>query len=79
MVENSSLSLAELQEIFEIRVQLETWLFALAIPRMTETDFALADRIIAESAASGVDKWGEFNWRFHAALYAAADRHEEGL
>lgn len=70
----SSLSLPELQEIFEIRVQLETWLFALAIPNMTEADFALADAIIAESAASDVGKWGEFNWRFHAALYAAAGR-----
>lgn len=70
----SSLSLPELQEIFEIRVQLETWLFALAIPNMTEADFALADAIIAESAASDVGEWGEFNWRFHAALYAAAGR-----
>lgn len=70
----SSLSLPELQEIFEIRVQLETWLFALAIPRMSETDFALADAIIAESAASDVGAWGEFNWRFHSALYAPAGR-----
>lgn len=70
----SSLSLPELQEIFEIRVQMEIWLFALAIPRMTEADFALADSIIAESAASDVGKWGEFNWRFHAALYAPAGR-----
>ena len=70
----SSLSLPELQEIFEIRVQLETWLFALAIPRMSEADFALADAIIAESAASDVGKWGEFNWRFHSALYAPAGR-----
>ncbi len=70
----SSLSLAELEEIFEIRVQLETWLFALAIPRMGEADYALADSIIAESAASEVDKMGEFNWRFHSALYAPAGR-----
>ncbi|WP_245504572.1 GntR family transcriptional regulator [Aquabacter spiritensis] len=70
----SSLSLAELEELFEIRVQLETFLFALAIPRMTEADFARADAIIAESAASAVDSWGDFNWRFHSALYAASGR-----
>ncbi|WP_238121057.1 MULTISPECIES: GntR family transcriptional regulator [unclassified Xanthobacter] len=70
----SSLSLAELTEMFEIRVQLETWLFALAIPRMGEADFALADAVIAESAASDVNSWGDFNWRFHSALYAPSGR-----
>lgn len=70
----SSLSLAELEEMFEIRVQLESWLFALAIPKMTEQDFAVAETIIAESAASDVTSWGEFNWRFHAALLAPAGR-----
>lgn len=70
----SSLSLAELQEMFEIRVQLETWLFGLAIPRMTEADFALAEAVIAESAASGVDSWADFNWRFHSALLGASRR-----
>lgn len=71
----SSLSLAELEELFEIRVQLETWLFGLAIPRMSEADFALADAVTAEAAASAnVDSWGDLNWRFHAALYSASGR-----
>jgi len=36
----SSLSPVELEELFGIRMQLETWLFKAAIPRMTEADFA---------------------------------------
>lgn len=71
----SSLSLAEVEELFEIRIQLETWLFALAIPRMSEADFALAEAVIAEASASaGVDNWGDLNWRFHHALYAPSGR-----
>lgn len=66
----SSLSLDEIEELFEIRVRMETWLFEDAIPRMTEEDFALAESVTDEAMASGsVENWGELNWRFHEALY----------
>jgi DNA-binding GntR family transcriptional regulator len=66
----SSLSLAEIEELFEIRVRLETWLFEAAIPHMTNADFELAEQITDEALRSGnVENWGELNWRFHEALY----------
>ncbi|WP_029351029.1 GntR family transcriptional regulator [Bosea sp. 117] len=66
----SSLSLEEIEELFEIRLRLETWLFEAAIPRLTEADFALAEAITDEAMASGsVENWGDFNWRFHEVLY----------
>lgn len=72
----SSLSPQEIEELFEIRTQLETWLFGLAIPAMTEDDFRAAEAVIAEASAVGdVHAWGELNWRFHHALYAASGRH----
>ena len=71
----SSLSLAEIEELFEIRLQLEPWLFGLAMPLMTESHFRAAETLIAEaSATETVDSWGELNWRFHHALYEACER-----
>lgn len=72
----SSLSPQEIDELFEIRTQLEAWLFGLAIPLMAETDFRAAEAVIAEASAIGdVHGWGELNWRFHHALYVASGRH----
>jgi DNA-binding GntR family transcriptional regulator len=69
----SSLSADELEELFGIRMQLETWLFEAAIPRMTEADFDLAEALIEEATKTGdVSNWGELNWRFHEALYRAS-------
>lgn len=69
----SSLSLGELQELFGIRMQLETWLFAAAIPRMTQSDFDQAEALIDEASKTGdVSNWGELNWRFHEVLYRAS-------
>jgi DNA-binding GntR family transcriptional regulator len=66
----SSLSLEEIEELFEIRVRLETWLFEAAIPRMGEADFALAEQVTEETMRHGsAENWGELNWRFHEALY----------
>ena len=66
----TSLSLNEIEELFELRVRLETWLFEAAIPRLTDEDFALAEAITEEARQSGnVENWGELNWRFHETLY----------
>src|SRR4051812_22638778 len=71
----SSLSALEVQELFEIRVPLETTALRLAIPNLTALDLQKAARILelADREPSG-ERWGELNWEFHAALYAAAGR-----
>ena len=75
----ASLSREEAEELFALRLQLETWLLREAIPRMREADFAHLDAIIDESRMPDADpgkltRWGELNWRFHSTLYAAAGR-----
>ena len=69
----SSLSPSEIEELFGIRMQLETWLFGAAIPRMTEMDFARAELVIEEASKTGdFENWSALNWRFHEALYSAS-------
>src|SRR6202020_6302 len=69
----SSLSPDELEELFGIRMRLETWLFEAAIPRMSQADFDQAEALIEEASKTGdVSNWGELNWRFHEALYRAS-------
>jgi DNA-binding GntR family transcriptional regulator len=69
----SSLSPSEIEELFGIRMQLETWLFGAAIPRMTEMDFARAEVVIEEASKTGdFENWSALNWRFHEALYSAS-------
>ena len=69
-------SLDEILELHELRARLETWLLALAIPRMTEEHLAAAalsaDRFGANSADP--DRAFELNWDFHKTLYAASGR-----
>jgi DNA-binding GntR family transcriptional regulator len=71
----STLSAAEAEELFALRLQLEHWLLREAIPRMREADFAHLDAIIDESRSpDNLARWGELNWQFHEALYRPAGR-----
>ena len=71
----TALSLADVQEIFEIRVALETTAIQLAIPNLTKSDWQRADAILEATAqATDVTRWAELNWEFHAVLYMAANR-----
>lgn len=71
----ASLSREELGELFEIRLQLEPWLFRLAIPLLAESAFANAEAVTREAEAEGrIANWSDLNWRFHATLYEAAGR-----
>ncbi|SLN37442.1 putative HTH-type transcriptional regulator YdfH [Roseovarius litorisediminis] len=71
-------SLREIGEIFDLRVLIEVDLFRRAIPAMTSTDFSRCEAILEEMEGSydadDVGKWGALNFKYHAALYAAADR-----
>jgi DNA-binding GntR family transcriptional regulator len=73
----AALSRGEIVELLELRQQLETWLFGLAIPRMGEADLAAAERLIELARREGSPaNWGELNWRFHESLYRPAGRAE---
>jgi DNA-binding GntR family transcriptional regulator len=74
----SSLSLAEIEELFEMRGLLEAKLIRLAIPRLTREDLSRAEAVLdlyeAAFARRDVAEWGALNWRFHSTLLSAADR-----
>ena len=65
---------SEVAELFELRLLIEPYLLTRAIPNMTEADFDAAQRIIFEMDNVDLARWSEENWRFHAALYAPANR-----
>lgn len=82
-----SLSAAEVEEIYDIRVALETQALRLALPHYTPEILreaqAMLDHIDAERktnaqatkrAASPLAQWGDMNWRFHEVLYRPAKR-----
>lgn len=74
----SSLSLAEIDEIFTLRADVEARLLREAIPHLTAEHLALVDDVLDRYERAFLDNdvatWGELNWQFHAALYAPADR-----
>ena len=73
----STLSLAEIEELFEIRALIEPDLLRRAIRRLTKDDLDRAGEILdiaRESFRSkDVGRWGELNWKFHSTLYAPAN------
>lgn len=74
----STLSLQEIEELFELRTLIELDLFRRAIPRIQPEDVTRAKEILDayETALRNGDvaAWGEMNWQFHSTLFAPADR-----
>jgi DNA-binding GntR family transcriptional regulator len=74
----SSLSLAEIDEVFALRAMIESDLLRQAIPNLNPERVARATEILTAYdralEAHDVAAWGELNWKFHSTLYAAADR-----
>ena len=71
----AELSIAEIEELFQLRLRLESWVLSLALPRLTGADFAALDGLIAEQhAPDNLARWGDLNWHFHEVMYAPADR-----
>jgi DNA-binding GntR family transcriptional regulator len=74
----SELSIAEVEEIFELRAVLEPKLLEHSAPKLTLDDYASLRRTLAEFdtelRAGHVGRWGELNKAFHLGLYARADR-----
>ncbi|HEX2913655.1 MAG TPA: GntR family transcriptional regulator [Chloroflexia bacterium] len=71
----TELSPQEAQELYEIRLVLETTALEKAIPRLKQEDFKKAQAIIAATEGqTDISHLGELNWEFHSTLYAAAGR-----
>jgi DNA-binding GntR family transcriptional regulator len=74
----SSLSLEAIQELFELRTEIESDLLGRAIPSMTKEQLERACDVLDEFEdalqAGEASRWGPLNWHFHAALYAPARR-----
>lgn len=71
----SELSADEAREIFDIRLFLELGALELAIPNLTEADFAAAEAILGKTDAEPHSRLlGKLNWQFHEILYLASGR-----
>lgn len=71
----SELSRTEVQEIYEIRVLLESKALRLAIPDMTDATLQRTEAILRllDKATDAV-RWIELNREFHSTLYATANK-----
>ncbi|MCK7613306.1 GntR family transcriptional regulator [Roseibium sediminicola] len=70
-----SLSAAEIAEVFDLRVLLETDCLKQAIPNMSAADFKRIASALAHSNIDATgDLWAEGDWAFHRALYLPARR-----
>lgn len=74
----SSLSIADIEELFALRARLESQLLRRAVPLLTRADFERAVEILDEYDVAFRDRevaaWGDLNWQFHSTLYSAAKR-----
>ncbi len=74
----STLSLAEIEELYELRADIETDLLRRAMPHITEEQIVRAEEVLDTYEASlkrgQVAGWGGLNWKFHSTLYAPANR-----
>ena len=70
----SKLSAAEVEEIYAMRIALETLAIEKAVPRLQPSDLIRAQSVL-DIIDSGAEKcqWGDLNWEFHATLYQTAD------
>lgn len=75
----SALSPEEIEQLFETRAVLECYMLRCAIPNFKESDFQKAEDILKHyeqslEKDSEIKNWGQWNWSFHSALYAPANR-----
>lgn len=70
----AELSVDEVKETFEIRLRLEPWIFAEAIPRITDAEIGKAERLVKEMDKADSAEWGHLNWCLHETLYLPAQK-----
>src|SRR3977135_4313876 len=66
-------------QLFETRAVLEKYMLQEAIPNIADDDLRRAEEILVRYEQSlehvlEVKSWGRWNWSFHSALYAPANR-----
>ncbi|RVL41517.1 GntR family transcriptional regulator [Sinorhizobium meliloti] len=73
----SELSLAEINDVFELRALLEPRLFRKSAPLLDGDDFArveeVQNRFLKATAAGEIDSYGQLNAELHLALYRRAE------
>jgi len=75
----SALSPDEIMQLFETRAVMECYMLRCALPNTKDEDFQRAEDILRQyehslEQDSEVKSWGRWNWSFHSALYAPANR-----
>ncbi len=74
----SELSIAEIDELFELRLLLEPRLLEASAPHLTAEDFArlhsILDEYNSEIKAMHIGRWGELNTQFHMLMYRHAEK-----
>ncbi len=70
------LSIEEIEELFNLRLILEPFLFLRSAPKLTAEDFGKLDENLEKYTASidavDVDRWNDLNTEFHMTLYRHA-------
>ena len=70
----SALTPHDVDEIYTIRIALETVALERAIPNLTIGDLNQAEAILELiDQENDITRWGELNWDFHTLLYAPAN------
>src|SRR5215467_3781262 len=75
----SALSPDEIMQLFETRAVMECYMLRCALPNSKKEDLRRAEDILRQyeqslEKDSEVKSWGKWNWSFHSALYAPANR-----
>jgi DNA-binding GntR family transcriptional regulator len=71
----TSLSLADVLELQDIRIGLECRALKLAVPEMVESDFERAEHILDRyESEPSIAEWGIMNDAFHRAIYEPCNR-----
>lgn len=69
----AELSPEDIEEVFLIRITLETTVLRLAVPKMTDTDFRKAEAVLDQTDNDpNPAHSAELNWAFHQSLYVPA-------
>jgi DNA-binding GntR family transcriptional regulator len=69
----AELSPEDIEEVFLIRITLETTVLRLAVPKMTDPDFRRAEAVLDQTDNDpNPTHMAELNWAFHETLYVPA-------